>query len=283
MDFVAVDVETANPDLSSICQIAVVDFKDGAVAGSWQSLVDPEDYFDPRNTAIHGISEATVRRAPTIPALVSELQSRLAGALVASHTPFDRVAIFRALEKHRVPLIESRWLDTARVVRRAWPQFARSGYGLANVARHLGVVFEHHVAEEDARVAGEILLRAIAETGVGIEGWLHRATEPVGGSIAREGSEGGPLYGETMVFTGALSVPRREAAVMAAAVGCAVSEAVNRGTTILVVGDQDIGRLAGHDKSSKHRKVEELIQRGQEIRILVESDFRRLVQLEGIS
>ena len=70
---------------------------------------------------------------------------------------------------------------------------------------------------------------------------------------------------------------------MAAAVGCAVSEAVNRGTTILVVGDQDIGRLAGHDKSSKHRKVEELIQRGQEIRILVESDFRRLVQLEGIS
>jgi len=283
LEFVALDVETANPDLSSICQIAVVDFKDGAVTGSWQSLVDPQDYFDPRNTGIHGISEAAVRGAPTIRALVSELQSRLAGALVASHTPFDRVAIFRALEKHRVPLIESKWLDTARVVRRAWPQFARSGYGLANVAGYLGIVFRHHVAEEDARVAGEILLRAIAETAVGVEEWLHRSTELVGGSIAREGSEDGPLYGETIVFTGALAIPRREAASMAAAVGCAVSESVNRTTTILVVGDQDIGRLAGHDKSSKHRKAEDLIQRGQEIRILMETDFRRLVQLEGTS
>ena len=283
MDFVAVDVETANADLSSICQIAVVDFEGGAVAGSWQSLVDPEDFFDPRNTAIHGINEAAVRGAPTIPLLAAELRSRLAGALVASHTPFDRVAIFRALEKHRVQFIESRWLDTARVVRRAWPQFARNGYGLDNVARHFGIIFQHHVAEEDARVAGEILLRAVAETGVGIESWLHRSTEPVGGSIAREGSEDGPLYGETMVFTGALSVPRREAAAMAAAIGCAVSEGVNRGTTILVVGDQDIRRLAGHDKSSKQRKAEQLIQSGQEIRILIESDFRRLVQLEGIS
>jgi DNA polymerase-3 subunit epsilon len=86
VDFVALDVETANPNLSSICQIAVVDFNGGVVTGSWQSLVDPQDYFDPRNTGIHGISEAAVRGAPTIPALVSELQARLAGALVASHT-----------------------------------------------------------------------------------------------------------------------------------------------------------------------------------------------------
>lgn len=44
-EFVAVDVETANPDLASICQIGVVAFADGDVAGSWQSLIDPEDYL----------------------------------------------------------------------------------------------------------------------------------------------------------------------------------------------------------------------------------------------
>lgn len=223
MDFVAIDVETANPDLSSICQIAIVEFKGGAVASSWQTLVDPDDYFDARNIAVHGISENAVHGAPKLSALAVELESRLAGTLIASHTPFDRVAISRALEKCRMPLIESTWVDTARVVRRTWPQFARSGYGLVNVARHLGIVFQHHVAEEDARVAGAILLRAIAETGVGIEGWLRRATEPIGGSIAREGAEDGPLFGETIVFTGALSIPRREAAAMAAVVGCTVS------------------------------------------------------------
>lgn len=255
MDFLALDVETANPDLSSVCQIAIVSFENGAVGGSWQSLVDPEDYFDPRNTAIHGICEEAVRGAPTMPALASELQSRLAGALMASHTPFDRVAIFRALEKHRVPLIENRWLDTARIVRRAWPQFSRSGYGLSKVAEHLGIVFRHHVAEEDARVAGEILLRAIAKTGVGIEGWLHKSTEPVGGSIAREGSEDGPLYGETIVFTGALSIPRREAATMAAAVECSVSEGVNRATSILVVAIRTSRGLRGTTRAPSTERL----------------------------
>jgi DNA polymerase-3 subunit epsilon len=155
--------------------------------------------------------------------------------------------------------------------------------GSPTVAEFLGLAFQHHVAEEDARVAGEIFLRAVGESCVGIDTWLHQSMEPVGGSIAREGAADGALYGETIVFTGALSVPRREAAVMAAAIGCAVTAGVTGDTTILVVGDQDIRKLAGHAKSSKHRKAEERIEQGQGIRILVESDFRRLVQLEGIS
>jgi len=47
MDFVALDVETANADLSSICQIGIATFRDGKLADSYVSLVDPDDYFDP--------------------------------------------------------------------------------------------------------------------------------------------------------------------------------------------------------------------------------------------
>ena len=43
MDFVAVDVETANADIASICQIGVVAFENGRVKESWQTLVNPED------------------------------------------------------------------------------------------------------------------------------------------------------------------------------------------------------------------------------------------------
>ncbi len=50
-------------------------------------------------------------------------------------------------------------------------------------------------------------------------------------------------------------------------------------TTILVVGDTDVERLAGHDKSSKHRKAEELVAAGVAIRIIRETDFRQLVDL----
>jgi DNA polymerase-3 subunit epsilon len=66
---------------------------------------------------------------------------------------------------------------------------------------------------------------------------------------------------------------------MAACAGCQVTSSVNKTTTLLVVGDQDIKKLAGHEKSSKQRKAEEMIATGQHIRVLGESDFRRLVGL----
>ena len=74
-------------------------------------------------------------------------------------------------------------------------------------------------------------------------------------------------------------LPRREAADLAALAGCKVDIGVTRSTMILVVGDQDIQRLAGHTKSGKHRKSEDLVRSGQDIRILRESDFRELVKL----
>jgi hypothetical protein len=66
---------------------------------------------------------------------------------------------------------------------------------------------------------------------------------------------------------------------LAAAAGCSVAGGVTTHTTLLVVGDQDIRKLAGHEKSSKHRKAEELIRKGQSIRILGESDFQKIVKI----
>lgn len=73
-------------------------------------------------------------------------------------------------------------------------------------------------------------------------------------------------------------MPRREAADMAHGAGAVVEPNVTKHTTMLVVGDQDIDKLAGHDKSSKHRKVEQLIAKGQPIRIVGEADFLSLWQ-----
>ena len=62
--------------------------------------------------------------------------------------------------------------------------------------------------------------------------------------------------------------------------GCVVSASVNKTTTLLVVGNQDIRRLSGYKKSSKHRKAEELISKGRQIRILAEVDFCKLISIE---
>jgi DNA polymerase-3 subunit epsilon len=286
--FLALDVETANADFASICQIGVVTFTDGNVAGSWQSLIDPEDEFDPVNVSIHGIDADVVIGAPRFVDIAPQLVELLAGNVVASHTSFDRVALARAHERYALPPIGCQWLDTARVSRRAWPQFARHGFGLAPVAKHCGIEFRHHDAAEDARAAGGILVRAIMDTGLGISEWMTRVSQPINPQEVnaeqgpkRTGNPDGELFGEVIVFTGALSMVRSEAANVAAQAGCDVNGKVGKDTTILVVGDADIRAFAGHVKSSKHRKAEDLIMQGQPIRILSERDFVALVHLDS--
>jgi DNA polymerase-3 subunit epsilon len=97
-------------------------------------------------------------------------------------------------------------------------------------------------------------------------------------AIKKVGNPEGSLHGEVMVFTGALEIPRSEAANMASIIGCQVGTGVTKNTTILVVGDQDISKLAGHDKSSNHRKAELLISKDIPIRILRERDFKEMLE-----
>jgi DNA polymerase-3 subunit epsilon len=72
---------------------------------------------------------------------------------------------------------------------------------------------------------------------------------------------------------------RKEMAGHAPECECQVMDNVTCDTTILLVGDQDIERLMGYEKSSKQRKAEALIERGKEIKILTESDFMSLLKI----
>ena len=288
LNFDTVDVETANADRSTICQIGIVHVRDGQVRDRWVSLVDPEDWFDAWNIAIHGLSAEVVEGAPTLPALDGELRARLGPSVVVSHTNFDRVAIERAMEKYNLSQPQITWLDSAKVVRRAWPdRYSHSGYGLASVAKDLGVTFRHHDALEDATALAEIVIRASEETGFDISGWLERTARPINPNRRSDGSAiqigdanlDGHLFGETVVFTGSLGVTRQRATDLATQVGCAVLGSVTKRTTILVVGLQDKERLNGYTKSSKHRKAESLVSKGAGIQILSEADFHAMLSV----
>lgn len=287
LTFNVIDVETANADRASICQIGVVHVRDGNIEDQWQTLVNPEDWFDPWNVSIHDIDEHTVRNSPTLPDLRDELRSRLRSSVLVSHGSFDRVAFERAMTRYHLDQLQVTWLDSTRIVRRAWPEsYGRRGYGLKNVAEDFNISFRHHNALEDARAAAEVVLHACEAAETDIEGWLTRVESPIfakdsrsAPSGRREGSVKGVLYGEIIVFTGALSITRERAADKAAEAGCAVVTNVSKRVTMLVVGTQDKTKLKGYEKSEKHRKAERLIAEGQDIQIFSESDFFELMSL----
>ncbi|GMO43205.1 exonuclease domain-containing protein [Bradyrhizobium ottawaense] len=281
-DFIALDVETANADLASICSIGLAHFHSGELFKTLTILVDPEDYFDPINISIHGITPEDVAGRPNMAAVFPVIAASLADILVVHHSHFDKTALARAAVKHGAGSLPCVWLDTLRVARRAWPSLSLDGrgFGLARLASEFSIMFEHHDAAEDAKAAGYVMLRAMQDTGLDLVQWINRVEQPIQeerGKVARASSGSGPLVGEVVVFTGRLDMRREDAARLASEAGCEVADSVSQRITILVVGEQDLRLTKGQEKSTKHRKAEGLIARGATLRIVGEADFMRLV------
>jgi DNA polymerase III epsilon subunit-like protein len=127
--FIALDLETANSNISSICQIALVWFVVGEPVNVWHSLVNPGEPFAALNVSLHGIDATAVQDAPSFKDIMRTVAALLEGRVVASHMPFDRIAIERACSQHCIPPLTCLWIDTARVARRAWPGSPKGGMG----------------------------------------------------------------------------------------------------------------------------------------------------------
>ncbi|WP_347313479.1 BRCT domain-containing protein [Defluviimonas sp. SAOS-178_SWC] len=142
----------------------------------------------------------------------------------------------------------------------------------------MNLQFHHHDAGEDARAAAMVVLRAETQLQLPFEELIRPAVRNrYSPAIAKTGDPAGVLAGSVVVFTGALSMSRNEAAELAVRAGMTVKAGVTKQTSHLVVGDQDLTVLAGHTKSSKHRKAEEMQSAGHDVRIISESEFKALV------
>ncbi|WP_066706922.1 exonuclease domain-containing protein [Celeribacter ethanolicus] len=278
IDFFTFDFETANEHHSSICQIGISIVEGGRVSATHAIDVNPGCRFSSMNISVHGITPERVVDCPSFIEAISPFEELFRSTIAISHSAFDKKAIndAYALLNAQSPL--DLWLDSMTIVRRTWPEhFAKRGYGLSNLSKHFGIPFNHHDAGEDARITAEVLLRAFAHSGRSPRDWLDYKPPHKNYNITASGNEAGALFGQVGVFTGALTISRSDAAALAAKVGIEVASGVTKKTTLLIVGDQDLAVLAGHEKSSKHRKAEDLIAKGQAIRILGESEFLSLV------
>ena len=169
-DFVVIDVETACSRVSSICQVGIVGFRDGRELFAWETLLDPRDEFHAGNIRIHGIAAHHVVGQPSFADVHATIDRHLAGRVTVAHSLFDKGALAAACRVHDRPTIETRWLDSVRVARRAWPDL--DNHRLGGLARFLGVPHRHHDALSDARAAGWVMLHAIEQTGLSLADWL---------------------------------------------------------------------------------------------------------------
>jgi DNA polymerase-3 subunit epsilon len=272
VDFVVIDVETACSRVSSICQVGIVGFRDGREVFEYETLIDPCDDFSPFNTRIHGISPDHVAGKPTFAQVHPLVHGHLAERITVAHSYFDKGALAAACRVHDRRVIETQWLDSVRVAKRAWPQLP--SHRLNVLSRFLGIRHRHHDALSDARAAGMVIVRAIEHTGVGLADWLKPANSRRGPSP--EPAAQGPLKGQRIAILGS---PRDGAlGKWLAGAGARVVASVGTTSTMLVVSaNHPYGNY--YHASPAYRRAAELCEKGCAIEVVMESDLKEQVRL----
>ncbi|MGO3335122.1 MAG: exonuclease domain-containing protein [Corynebacterium casei] len=164
LDFVAVDVETANGNWGSICQIGAVRFVAGEETESKVWLCKPPagiDHFDDINISIHGITADDVKDALTFAEAASELLTFMRDdVLVAHNAQFDSTALRSAFLRSQMPVPQMKLACSLALARHASKSkvLAVANHKLPTVAKAVSFgEFKHHDALDDARAAGHII------------------------------------------------------------------------------------------------------------------------------
>ena len=263
-DFVVVDVdvETACSRVSSICQVGIVGFRDGREIFAYETLVDPCDEFHTFNTRIHGIAPHHVVGHPNFGDVHAAIAGHLSSRITVAHSYFDKGALAAACHVHGRPTIETLWLDSVRVARRAWPDL--SSHRLNILSRHLGIAHKHHDALSDARAAGMVVVKAIDHTGIDLAGWMtpapRRKPPP-----APPAAESGPLKGERVAILG--EARDGPVAQRIAAAGGRVVSVLGTTTTLIVIAGHDAARRDAQ-RSSPYYRAKAMQDGGHPVRIV---------------
>lgn len=305
LDFTAIDFETANSFQGSPCAVGVVKIRDGQVVAQHHVFVRPPEtasHFSAFNTSIHGITADDVRDAPTWRQVLAWLVEFIGDDIVVAHNAgFDIGVIRYACMADGIEWPELHFLCSLVISRRA---LSLPSYTLPFVAESVGFRLEdHHNALADAvtvvRIVTELARRAGAATLEDLAAAHHirvgamAAGEYRGSvSISRSGQDrlvaadanpdadpDGYLYGRVVVFTGALmSMTRQLAWDEVTRNGGRPEKGTTKRTNVLVIGDFNPASLRpGVNYSSKARRAFELQDAGQDIELMTEYDFLRVL------
>lgn len=167
---VVVDLETTgtNPASDAITEIGAVKVRGGEVLGEFRTFVDPERPIPAYIASLTGITDATVRGAPSIRTVLPMFLD-FAGAdaaLVAHNARFDIGFLRACAAECAVEWPAPTVLDTLALARTVFRRDEVRDHRLSTLAAHVGAtVTPDHRALSDARATVDVLHAIIARLG----------------------------------------------------------------------------------------------------------------------
>jgi len=311
LDFVAIDFETANSKRSSPCSVGMARVENGIIVDTYYSLINPECQFDAYNMYIHGITPEMVVTEKIYPDIAKDILTFSTDLpLVAHYAPFDMGVIKDSNARYNISDFRKKYFDSYYLAKQ---YISALSYKLNHLANQIGFSFEHHNALADAEACANLVNYLCTTNSFNcIDELISSAKYKKFGVIDGYNGSGfikSKIYGnksenytqyvqqllesvdpssldtthifyqKKACFTGTLkSMARKQAMAIFAMLGGIPEKNITKTTNFLIMGDQDIRVVGETGKSSKILKAEQLLTKGQEIQLLSENEFLRMIE-----
>lgn len=159
MNYITIDFETANSNLTSACSIGIVVVEDNVIKEKLYYLINPEEEFFDYNITIHHIEAKDVEDADTFKELWPKIKHLFNDTVVYAHNAGFDISILKALiEKYGLDFPKIKWGCTLKIARKLWKDDLVN-CKLGTISNFLGVNHDYHNALSDAIVCVEIINR----------------------------------------------------------------------------------------------------------------------------
>lgn len=280
--YTVIDVETPNQEINSVCQIALIEVRDGQIVWKYDSLINPEKPFDNVCISVHGIRPSDVESAPTLKEVWPLIEPHYAGRTVVAHSAsFDTSVIAASLLRYGIYLPRTRYVCTYMLAYKLYGgkktrTFVQGkargsmpeGLSLDKLCRFFGVeLLHHHNAKYDAEACLGILRCLLEKRPAELNDVCHYVLPcpdpslrescymPLGGAFASYCLTGRFCKGS-----------KKEVERLIASGGGIIHDTLHHSTDFLVVGGKAQPR-------GKHARADAFIKEGFPLRIITEAEL----------
>lgn len=305
-DFIAIDFETANNNLTSACSVGLAMVKEHQIIKTEEYLIKPPTMnFNKSNVVINGITPDLVENAPSFCGVWEKINPYFQGQeiIVAHNAHFDMSVLMNCLEHYNLEIPDFIYLCSIQLSNGVCDHIGNS---LRDRTEYLGITLKnHHNSLNDAIACAQIVIECMRLANIdNLEKYCFYCNIPRRNlsdlypqrSFIRDRykyqriliseisassevfDENHILYGKNIVITGELeTMERKEAMQVIADLGGVNKSGVSSKTDFLIVGKQD-KKVVGEDgMSQKEEKAYEFISKGHDIKVIGEEEFLQII------
>jgi len=289
-NYTIIDIETTgfDPNFDEIIELSAIRVENNQIVGEFSTLVKPENEISSFITALTGITTKMLESAPKIEDAIKDYIGFIGNSILLGHNVnFDINFIYDDYYRCCEKPFSNDFIDTMRLSRKALPELPRhrlkdltSYYKIKTEGEHRGVLDCHATYKIYNALKEHIAVNDIDLTAKKHSPALNTKTIT---ATVNSFDEEHPLYEKHIVFTGELEkMDRRYAAQIVANFGGINENGITKKTNYLILGNNDFCKSIRGGKSSKQKKAEEYVLKGQDLQIISETEFYSMIATERV-